>query len=137
MPTRFRKVRKYRGSRTHGWGQIGQHRKTGAKGGRGMAGGHKHKWTKLLDKDYFGKDGFTPITRREEKTANLLTVSLLAEKSGNNLVNLVESGYTKLLGDGKITTPLTIVVERWSKKAEEKVKQAGGNLVKPAELVQK
>lgn len=102
-----------------------------------MAGGHKHKWTKLLNTDYFGKNGFAPLVRREEKTANLLTVSMLAEKSGNNLINLVEAGYTKLLGDGKITTPLTIVVEKWSKKAEEKVKQAGGNLVKPAELVQR
>ncbi len=101
-----------------------------------MAGGHKHKWTKLLDKDYFGKHGFTPIVKHEEKTANLITVSMLAEKSENNLVNLSEAGYTKLLGGGKITTPLTIVVEKWSKNAEEKVKQAGGNIVRPAELVQ-
>ncbi|MGA2874798.1 MAG: 50S ribosomal protein L15, partial [Nitrososphaerales archaeon] len=45
MASRLRKVRRLRGSRTHGWGQIGQHRRTGSKGGSGMAGLHKHKWS--------------------------------------------------------------------------------------------
>ncbi|RLG12033.1 MAG: 50S ribosomal protein L15, partial [Thaumarchaeota archaeon] len=31
MPTRWRKSRKHRGSRTCGWGQIGQHRKSGSR----------------------------------------------------------------------------------------------------------
>ncbi|MGC8557261.1 MAG: 50S ribosomal protein L15, partial [Fervidicoccus sp.] len=45
MVVRFRrKVRKLRGrTRTMGWGRIGQHRKTGSKGGRGAAGMLKHK----------------------------------------------------------------------------------------------
>ncbi|MEM4427493.1 MAG: 50S ribosomal protein L15, partial [Zestosphaera sp.] len=34
-----------RGSRTHGYGRVGQHRKAGSRGGRGAAGLHKHKWT--------------------------------------------------------------------------------------------
>ena len=38
MPTRLRKVRKQRGSRTHGYGQIGQHRHSGKQGGHGNAG---------------------------------------------------------------------------------------------------
>ena len=33
MPQKLRKTRKMRGSRTHGYGQIGQHRKGGGKGG--------------------------------------------------------------------------------------------------------
>lgn len=135
MPTRLRKVRKRRGSRTHGWGQVGQHRKTGAKGGRGMAGGHKHKWTKLLKTDYFGKNGFVPVTRDEEREANLITVSQLAEKTGESVVNLAEAGYEKLLASGKIFKPLTVVVSRWSKKAEEKIRAVGGRIVKPGELV--
>ncbi|MEM3921728.1 MAG: 50S ribosomal protein L15, partial [Nitrososphaerota archaeon] len=57
MGTRHRKSRKRRGSRTCGWGQIGQHRKSGSRGGHGHAGMHKHKWTWVLkhDPDYFGK----------------------------------------------------------------------------------
>ncbi|MCS7110580.1 MAG: 50S ribosomal protein L15 [Candidatus Caldarchaeum sp.] len=135
MPTRLRKVRKRRGSRTHGWGQIGQHRKTGAKGGRGMAGGHKHKWTTLLKTNYFGEDGFVPIKRVDEKTANLITVSTLAEKTANSVVNLAQAGYGKLLAGGRITKPVTVVVAKWSRGAEEKIKQAGGKVVKPDELM--
>ena len=30
-----KKVRKMRGSRTHGYGRVGQHRKTGQRAGRG------------------------------------------------------------------------------------------------------
>jgi large subunit ribosomal protein L15 len=134
LPTRLRKVRKLRGSRTHGWGQIGQHRKTGAKGGRGMAGGHKHKWTKLLKTDYFGKNGFKPPTSVEVKAANLIQVSTIAERTGQEVVDLAALGYTKLLAAGKIFRPLTIVVDSWSEKAAEKVKAAGGRLLKPGEL---
>ena len=42
MATRLRKTRKYRGSRNHGWGQIGQHRASGHKGGLGQSGLMKH-----------------------------------------------------------------------------------------------
>lgn len=46
MPTRLRKVRKKRGSRYYGYGQIGQHRGGGSRGGRGRVGRkRKHLWT--------------------------------------------------------------------------------------------
>ena len=38
MATRLRKTRKFRGSRNHGWGQVGQHRASGYKGGLGQSG---------------------------------------------------------------------------------------------------
>jgi len=38
MPHKLRKTRKMRGSRTHGYGQVGQHRKSGSRGGVGKAG---------------------------------------------------------------------------------------------------
>lgn len=100
-----------------------------------MAGGHKHKWTKLLKTDYFGKNGFVPIERVHEKTASLITVSTMAEKAGDMVVNLAQAGYDKLLGGGRITKPVTVVVAKWSRRAEEKIKHAGGKLVKPDELV--
>jgi len=81
MGTRHRKSRKRRGSRTCGWGQIGQHRKSGSRGGHGHAGMHKHKWTWVLkyDPDYFGKHGFYRPNRREVKSMNLIQLSTLVE----------------------------------------------------------
>ncbi len=138
MPTRFRKVRKRRGSRTMGWGQIGQHRKTGAKGGRGMAGGHKHNWTKLLKEDYFGKQGFHNPTSREERAINInglqTLVEKMEEKEGVVTINLDELGYDRLVGKGVIHRPVVVAVAKWSKQAEEKIKAVGGRIIRPEEL---
>jgi len=60
MPTRIRKIRKQRGSRSHGWGQSAGHRGAGSRGGVGNTGGHKHRWTYTVvnEPDYFRKHGF-------------------------------------------------------------------------------
>ena len=62
MPTRVRKTRKYRGSRHCGWGQIGQHRASGHKGGLGQSGLHKHHFIRMLltDPKHFGHDSTHP-----------------------------------------------------------------------------
>ncbi|MCS7126721.1 MAG: 50S ribosomal protein L15 [Aigarchaeota archaeon] len=145
MPTRFRKIRKRRGSRTHGWGQIGQHRKTGAKGGHGETGKHKHKWTWVLkyDRDYFGKHGFFRPNKKEITAMNLIQLNTLVEKlearkelerrDGKIVVDLRSFGVRKVIGSGKINKPLTVIVERWTKTAEEKIKEAGGEILKPRE----
>ncbi|MEM2955643.1 MAG: 50S ribosomal protein L15, partial [Nitrososphaerales archaeon] len=69
MPTRLRKTRKLRGSRTVGYGQVGQHRKSGSRGGKGKAGLHKHKWswTVKYAPNYFGRDEFKPPRRTVAK----------------------------------------------------------------------
>jgi len=129
-------VRKQRGSRTHGWGQIGQHRKTGAKGGRGMAGGHKHKWTSLMKMDYFGKSGFINPTSREEKAVNIDELQALVEKSRGSpaVINLAEMGVVKLLGKGRLSLPAVVAVQKWTKKAESKIVSVGGRVVQPSDL---
>ncbi len=145
MATRHRKVRKRRGSRTHGWGQIGQHRKTGAKGGHGAAGRHKHKWTWVLryDRDYFGKHGFHRPNRREIRAVNLNQLSTIAEnlersgaekRDGKLVVNLKAMGIGKLVAGGKVTKPLIVIVERWTELAAKKVEEAGGEIAKPQTL---
>ncbi|MCL7404190.1 MAG: 50S ribosomal protein L15 [Thaumarchaeota archaeon] len=146
MPTRFRKVRKRRGSRTHGWGQIGQHRKTGAKGGRGEAGKHKHKWTWVLryDRDYFGKHGFFRPNRREVKSMNLLQLATVIENLEEQgllktvddriVVDLNSMGIKKIIGGGRINRPLVVIVENWTKTAEEKIREAGGEIIRPGEV---
>ncbi len=131
MPHKLRKIRKFRGSRTQGYGRIGQHRDSGSKGNR-KVGRHKHLWSKVVTSDpgYFGKSGFTsPQSKhRIENTINLNKLDQLATGSS---INLTELGYTKLLGTGKITKALTIQVPAASKAAQQKIEAAGGKLELP------
>jgi large subunit ribosomal protein L15 len=52
------------------------------------------------------------------------------EKGGKWTVDLTKMGVDKLLGSGRISTPLTIKVAEASATAQEKLKEAGGNLIK-------
>lgn len=129
MPHKLRKIRKLRGSRTQGYGRIGQHRDAGSKGNR-RVGRHKHLWSKVVTQDlgYFGKSGFTsPQSKhRVESTINLLKLDQIA--TGPE-VDLTALGYTKLLGTGKVTKKLTVKVAAASKSAIAKIEAAGGKLL--------
>jgi large subunit ribosomal protein L15 len=129
MPHKLRKIRKFRGSRTVGYGRIGQHRDSGSKGNR-KVGRHKHLWSKVVtsEPNYFGKSGFTSpqSLHRNEKIINLSKLDQIAQTPQ---INLTELGYTKLLGTGKITKPLTIQVSTYSKSAAQKVQDAGGKII--------
>ena len=130
MPHKERKTRKMRGSRTHGYGRIGQHRDAGSKGQR-KVGRHKHLWSYVVthEPDYFGKHGFTSpqSLKRQENTINIKQLSALTVE--NNQLDLTSLGYTKLLGTGTTTKPLTITVAACSKTAQQKIEKAGGQVV--------
>jgi|YelNatPaOPRAMG01_1025707.scaffolds.fasta_scaffold40355_2 large subunit ribosomal protein L15 len=138
MPHKLRKIRKKRGSRTQGYGRVGQHRKTGSKGYR-KAGRHKHLWSYVIryEPEYFGKKGFTsPKSLKEKvKTINVGKLDEIAEKlsakeeNGKFPIDLTSLGYTKLLGAGKITKPLMVKVASCSRSAAEKIKEAGGEIL--------
>jgi large subunit ribosomal protein L15 len=138
MPHRLRKIRKNRGSRTQGWGRVGQHRRTGSKGRRN-AGRHKALWSYVIkyDPDYYSKVGFTSpkSLRHESKIINVgmlngIAAKLSTEKQEDKTtVDLAALGYTKLLGTGRVTKPLLIKVASCSKSAAEKVKNAGGQVL--------
>jgi large subunit ribosomal protein L15 len=142
MPTRLRKGRKRRGSRTCGYGKVGQHRDQGAKPNR-KAGRHKHKWSYVIryEPDYFGKSGFTSpkSLRQRVKTINVGKLDQIAEKistgeeKGKPFVDLAKLGFTKLLGTGKVTKPLTVKVASCSESASQKLKGAGGEVLAEAE----
>jgi large subunit ribosomal protein L15 len=136
MPHKERKTRKMRGSRTHGYGRIGQHRDAGSKGHR-KVGRHKHLWSYVVthEPDYFGKKGFTSrqSLMRKENTINIAQLSELPLEADVVQVDLTSMGYTKLLGTGKITKPLTITVAACSKTAAEKVEKAGGKILTASE----
>lgn len=130
MPTRQRKGRRYRGSRTHGYGQIGQHRHSGKQGGHGNAGLHKHKWSWLIlnDPDHFGRDDFRrpgPVVR--ETWANVGNLDDLA--NGEKSVDLSSMGIRKLLGSGSVSSAYEVRVASFSKRAQAKIEAAGGKIV--------
>ena len=133
MPTRLRKTRKVRGSRTQGWGRIGQHRKTGSRPYR-KANRHKQGWSWVTTyaPDYFGKHGFTS---RQSKTRNTSVINLTkleqiaAKTPTDQIIDLTSMGYAKLLGTGKATKPHTIKIQTASKTAKQKITHAGGKLL--------
>jgi len=141
LPHKLRKVRKMRASRTHGYGQIGQHRK-GSKGGR-KAGRHKDGWTYVIkhEPDYFEKKGFTSQKSLREKI-NAINVGELdelvdelaaerkLERKGKKIfLDLDKLGYDKLLGMGKITKPLMVKVSSYSEGAAKKIEEVGGKIL--------
>jgi len=138
MPHKLRKIRKKRGSRTQGWGRVGQHRRTGSKGRRN-AGRHKALWSYVIkyEPDYYSKVGFTSpkSLRHEAKIINVGTLDSVAARLSTEMqedkavVDLAALGYTKLLGTGKITKPIIVKVASCSKSAAEKVKNAGGQVL--------
>ena len=142
MPHKLRKVRKKRGSRTHGYGQVGQHRK-GSKGRR-KAGLHKERWTYVIkyEPDYFEKKGFTSqkaigrktnvinVGELDELAHKLVAEKKLKRKQKKIFLDLDELEYDKLLGMGKITRPMLVKVAAHSKAAAKKLEEAGGQILK-------
>ena len=137
MPHKLRKIRKTRGSRTQGYGRIGQHRKTGSKGYR-KAGRHKHLWSYVTtyEKDAFGKHGFTSpqSLKRNENVINVakleeLVLKFQAKESGQTEIDLTRLGFAKLLGAGSVRKAIIVKVPTCSKSAAEKIKKAGGQVL--------
>jgi len=147
LPHKDRKVRKQRGSRTHGYGQIGQHRGGGGRGGHGKAGYDKHKWTYVLkyDPTYWEKKGFVSTRTLGKKVSTINVGKLddlvdkldsekkLARKEKKIFLDLESLGYDKLLGTGEINKPLLVKVTSYSEAASRKLEEAGGEILKEKE----
>lgn len=137
MATRLRKTRKYRGGRHHGWGQIGQHRASGHKGGLGQSGMHKHHFIRMLltDPRHFGHDStHPPHPNLVRKWASIRDLDDIFSKhgkqeGGKKVIDLAELGYDKLLGGGHTKNAYVIKVDRFSATAEDKIKKAGGEVL--------
>jgi len=137
MPHKLRKIRKTRGSRTQGYGRVGQHRDHGSKGFR-KVGRHKHLWSYVttFEPDYFGKHGFTSpqSLKRFDNVINLQRLDEISRKfsvekeDGKLSIDLTQLGYSKLLGTGHISKALTVNVAFCSKVAAEKIEEAGGQV---------
>ncbi|MBI2666299.1 uL15 family ribosomal protein [Candidatus Woesearchaeota archaeon] len=139
---RNKKMRKFRGSTTHGWGSRKKHRGSGSRGGSGKAGsgkraGHKKQHHTL------GAHGFLPRRATAAKIMkginlgdftlrklDLLVKEKKITKQGETYhITLTSLGYGKLLGTGNTEAKLNITAPAWSASAEQKVKAAGGEIV--------
>lgn len=143
MATRFRKSRRQRGSRYCGWGQIGQHRQSGSRGGIGGAGKHKHLWirTVIEEPEHFGHDSTKPLRRNiRNRWVNLRDVNDLAARFGSTnergkvVLNLRSIGYDKLLGTGTLRKPIVIQVGKVSANAKQKIELVGGEIIHNEEI---
>ena len=137
MATRLRKTRRLRGGRHMGWGQVGQHRASGHKGGLGVTGFQKHHYSSLLkdEPDHYGHESTSPphpnITRKWASVRDLddLFTKFGKEEGGKKIVDLESAGYDKLIGGGNISNAYSVKIENFTASAEEKLKAVGGEIV--------
>ncbi len=132
MVVRLKKKRR-RGERTY----HGSHKKWrggGSRGGRGQAGGHKHKYSYIVkyEPQHFGKRGFkSPVKILQKvKAINLQELQKIALKQNKTEIDVKEFGFQKVLGGGKISSPLVVKAKSFSKSAIKKLEEAGGKAVK-------
>ncbi|KAB0387149.1 hypothetical protein FD755_002105 [Muntiacus reevesi] len=131
MPSRLRKTRKLRGHVSHSHGHIGKHRKH--PGGRGNAGGmHHHRIN--FDKyhpGYFGKVGMRHYhLKRNQSFRPTVNLDKLWTLVAAPIIDVVRSGYYKVLGKGKLPKqPVIVKAKFFSRRAEEKIKGVGGACV--------
>ncbi len=128
---------------THGWGARKKHKKSGHRGGSGMAGTGKRAdqkktlMTKLYGHGYFGKQGITSKKTEKDRRQriNLKDIELNLERYiREGKAKKTEKGYEinlpsyKILGDGEVNNKLFINAFESSESAMEKVKKAGGEI---------
>ncbi|MCK4382917.1 MAG: uL15m family ribosomal protein [Promethearchaeota archaeon] len=141
-----------RGTRTQGYGRVGQHRKAGQRAGKGKTTQWKkskksyylkQKELGFPDPDWdFGKRGFKRpqdinriyhinalnIKDLDSKIEDL-TLKNVATKTGNTYtINLKDINIQKILGRGDINKKINLTVDKASKRAIEKIESAGGKV---------
>jgi len=106
-------------------GHKGQRSRSGSRMMRGFEGGQMPLHRRVP------KRGFTNIFRQEYSVVNLEKLVGLTETTINPDV-LRKAGVistkrpVKILGDGELTTAITVQAHKFSKSAQEKITKAGG-----------
>jgi len=147
MATRLRKTRKLRDRRHMGWGQVAQHRSFGHKGGLGRSGHLKHLASTVIkeDQDHFGHESthrplsVSIITRKWVNVRDLDDLFAKSGKSENSkkVLDLTSLEIDKLLGGGEVNNAYTVIVNRASSSAQEKIKKSGGEVTLPVKKTDK
>ena len=106
-------------------GHKGQRSRSGSRMMRGFEGGQMPLHRRMP------KRGFTNIFRKEYSIVNLESLASLGESTITPDV-LRKAGViktkrpVKILGDGELSTALTVHAHKFSKSAQEKITKAGG-----------
>ncbi len=132
---------KFRGMRTHGHGKKAR-RGHGKRGGVGNAGIWKHRKIAIMKEDplHFGRHGFKRAPELVEKPVTINVGEIqdrlksledqgIAVKDGEiYVIDLTAMGIDKLLGAGKVSTPMRIKVDEATERAIDKIKNVGGEV---------
>ena len=140
---RRKKDTRQRGSTSHGWGSKKKHRGSGNRGGFGLAGYGKrsdhYKPYFLKRREFKGRTGFASHrTTEKPRTINveyiqqqimkLVREGKVQKKDNIYVIDIEKLGYQKVLGSGAVHFKLHITAPLFTKKAEEKIKKAGGQI---------
>lgn len=145
MSVRIKKrTHSLRGSKSYGWGYKKKRRGSGNKGGKGGAGYHKHKWLRTIKLGlHHPKKGFLPAQELKtpvsainlgqiDQIADRLLKEGAAQKQGDLiLVDLEKMGIDKVLGSGQTNKKLVVKAKYFSKGAQRKLKESGGQSITP------
>ena len=140
MTARLRNTRKLRGHVSHGHGRVGKHRKHSS--GRGHAGGEHHHRINMFKyhPGHFGKKGIRVFRLHKNKIWNeginldklwpLLSDchrERALKSSKAPVIDISKSGYSKVLGRGRLPNkPVVVIARQFSKTAERRIKAVGG-----------
>ena len=110
-------------------GHKGQRSRSGSRSMRGFEGGQMPLHRRLP------KRGFTNIFRTEYTVLNLSRLADLNEAEltidafiAKGLLDK-RDGLLKILGNGELTTAITVHAHKFSKSAQEKIEKAGGKAI--------
>ncbi len=143
MAHKNRKIRKKRGTRTCGAGHHNKNRGAGNRGGVGMAGGHKGKWTWIIKfkPDHFGRSGFDVpkaikneynsinIGDIDENIDRLVKEGLAKKAKGKISIDVTSLDCEKVLGRGKVSNALSVRAMSFSESAVKKIEASGGEAI--------
>ncbi len=108
-------------------GHKGQKARSGGVKGPGFEGGQQPLIRRIP------KRGFTSLFKKEYSLVNLKSLENCQEKVITpdvlkNLGLVKKTALVKILGMGELKKPLTIHAHKFTKSAEDKIKQAGGSV---------
>ncbi len=111
--------------KTSARGHKGQRSRSGSRMMRGFEGGQMPLHRRMP------KRGFTNIFRKEYSIVSLERLAALSETTITPEVlrtaGLIKTKHpVKILGDGEVTTAITVHAHKFSKSAQEKITKAGG-----------
>lgn len=115
--------------KTSGRGHKGQNARSGGGVRPEFEGGQTPLFKRLP------KRGFTNIFRKEYAIVNVGALNVFRKNQRVTVENLIEKGLVKkeydgvkILGNGELTKPLTVVAHKFSKSAEKAILEAGGKI---------